>query len=646
MYVENSPFGSNAESDDSNQWEVSDADLKGEKDADSSEKKDKPKRNLFETAKEKDKREQAELDEKKPSIFEALLGKDESDEADKKDTENTIFGIPVNDDIEPLVEATPTTNTDVAERFEEIVDDKIESVDQELVGSGEPTRVSELLADVELLENVAEKLDEGQDPVKAIDNATEEILENPMTDPDIVEMRQPTPDSLNVDFDNEDDELDKNSTKTTVSPPVVPPTRSTPPPPPPSPPIPPTGAMPTFGANTPPPSFDTYQPSPNTAPVNDPELVPMNDSFNRDPNTGRVIASGLLGYMIGRRGGRKRAEAKMQPIISEQEKQLHDISIQLERSEELVKRSVVAETEAAAKASRLEDEAIKNKDSIINTEEVILRAETVEEERKDFEERERKLEATLEAEENEKKSMENTVRAEEEFSRREEELVEVLQQQREKEDAASTAAIESLQLSNRVETEEEKRQEQAKVAAQVEHTAQEKVRLSEAKRGIDARRMTLSRVLEIAEFIPMRNSLNLRQMYEAKRIDAVSLRRIVNEYLHGGNFEKALEQSLEAVELRSELKHEIKQDNSMYTHPEHTAHSVVDGLIAATRTQDTYTEAAISDSTQNTQPQPQQKSHSQSDDTSMLMSDSSAIIIGVVAGILITILLLLYFGSA
>lgn len=655
--MENSPFGSNAESDDSNQWEVSDADLQAEKD---DETKEKPKRNLFETAKERDKREKAESDKKKPSLFEALLGKNEiDDEENKKEKVENNFLQPVEtveaEEAEPLVEASPATDTAAAEQFEEIVDDKIESVDQEIVGSGEPTKVSELLADAELLETVAEKLDEGQDPVRAIENATDEMLENPL--PDATETEIPDFVEGVLEIEHEDNEPQVATTT-----PTTPPVRPTPPPPPPRnqpptppatppvvPPLPPSATPSPFGGPPVMQNFNLNVPpiTPNTAPIDNPDLVPMNDSFNRDPRTGRVLASGLLGYMIGRRGGRKRTEAKLKPVISKQEKQLEDLNAQLETSEELVRKTAAAEAEASAKKTQLEAEAASRKADIREAVPVELPAETIADERKEFEERERKLEAALDAEEKEKKlEKESVARAGELETQEAEEVLHILEKEREKEAVAMTAAVEKLQLSNRAETEEEKRQEKAKATAQVEETRQEKARLSETKRGFDARRMTLPRVLEVAEFIPLKNSMNLRQMYEAKRIDAVNLRRIVNEYMNGGNYERALEQSLEAVEIRSELKHEIKQDNSIYTQPGQTAHSVVDGLIAATKVLESTDAKAPTLSAAATQTQKQSQETNQDDDTSMVVSNSVAITIGIAAGILITILLLLYSSQA
>ncbi len=106
---------------------------------------------------------------------------------------------------------------------------------------------------------------------------------------------------------------------TTTPPPKTPPTQTSngagSPPTPPTPPISPTPPLPPLpphgGGNT------SQQPNvtPNTTPVVSPNV--LQDSQNeRTKRRGNPAASALLGYAIGRRGGRKRTERRLEPKIA------------------------------------------------------------------------------------------------------------------------------------------------------------------------------------------------------------------------------------------------------------------------------------------------------------------------------------------
>lgn len=101
---------------------------------------------------------------------------------------------------------------------------------------------------------------------------------------------------------------------------------STPPPgPPPSPPAsppprPPASPLGPLGGNVPPSTvmgraFNAPSLNPNTV------IVPGSSS-ERSKKVGAFLTGGILGYMIGRRGGRKRAERRLQPEISALENNL------------------------------------------------------------------------------------------------------------------------------------------------------------------------------------------------------------------------------------------------------------------------------------------------------------------------------------
>ncbi len=631
--MEQNPFQNNSESDD-NDWEVSPEDL--EMDDDSEEKESPKKRSLFETAKERTEREEEETEEKK-SIFEKLLTGDEEKDTEESTEDDPVEGGFLNPGVpeEPLVESMPATPEEVTSEFESVVEGRIEQVDSEIVQESEPTRVGELLAESSLLEDVVDKIDEGQDPVNAIENATEEALENPIPDAGVEEVVTETqapdaevysPDSiapvseapvLNPLEAAEDDE--STSTRLPTPPLVDPPS--------PMPPV-PTAA-----------ELHAYASTESSSMSTDEELEPMNDSYNRDPKTGKVIAAGIVGYALGRRGGRKRTEEKLQPVINQQERTIDDLTDQLDTSEEAVRKAAATQQENEKKLREQQEHATayQNDQEKIQEEIQAAHAETMKQEKAEFEEREKQLESELDQEVQLREEAERVATE----AQQEEEIVKLREQQ-----AAQQEFDEVAVVQNRADIEAEKRQEKAKTAAFAEQKAKEKARLQETKREIDANQLPLHKVLEIAEFIPMRGDMNLRQLYESRRIDAVNLRRVVNEFNRGGNFEKTLDTSLEAVELRSELKHEIKQDTSQYKTPEKAAHSVVDGIIAATggdpnivgqpSTSDATGTSALSAS--------DEPVIITTEEPGLVISNGTAIVLGILAGIVVVLLILLYSG--
>lgn len=92
-----------------------------------------------------------------------------------------------------------------------------------------------------------------------------------------------------------------------------------------------------------------YRPTP-AAPENTPSTilpatqaetiqVRNEDEPERSNKTGAFLLGGALGYMIGRRGGRKRTEAKLKPEISKLETEVNKTKAELSTQEALVKRA-------------------------------------------------------------------------------------------------------------------------------------------------------------------------------------------------------------------------------------------------------------------------------------------------------------------
>lgn len=106
----------------------------------------------------------------------------------------------------------------------------------------------------------------------------------------------------------------------------------TPPPPRrPNPPAPPTGGGP----------FLPPMPNPNAAPATPNVLQAAQETGNeRSKKTGSFLLGGIIGYMIGRRGGRKRAEKRLNPEIKELGNTLEATKKRLAARETELKQSV------------------------------------------------------------------------------------------------------------------------------------------------------------------------------------------------------------------------------------------------------------------------------------------------------------------
>lgn len=155
----------------------------------------------------------------------------------------------------------------------------------------------------------------------------------------------------------------------------------------------------------------------------------------------------------------------------------------------------------------------------------------------------------------------------------------------------------------------------------------------------DPRTMTVPELLDIADHIHLEKT-SLKELYEHGRIDAVNMRRVVLEYLNGGNrFEKVLRGSLEAVEMQRELRHEMKQDRSSFSQSGGTGN---DASNQPTKTSNDAQTVKRDDVEPNALLDASQKAVAQEQDERLMVSNSTAIVLGIVTGIAIMIMLLLY----
>ena len=153
--------------------------------------------------------------------------------------------------------------------------------------------------------------------------------------------------------------------------------------------------------------------------------------------------------------------------------------------------------------------------------------------------------------------------------------------------------------------------------------------------------MTMHELLEVADHIFLEKT-SVRELYEHHRIDAVNLRRVVLEYMNGGTrYEKVLRRSLEAVEMQRELRNEIRHDPSATFNAtdesaggNESASSTDQGRKDALTGADAHRQqySYMADSQQEKQPSDEQ----------LMISNGTAIVVGVLMGIAIMIVLFLY----
>jgi hypothetical protein len=133
----------------------------------------------------------------------------------------------------------------------------------------------------------------------------------------------------------------------------------------------------------------------------------------------------------------------------------------------------------------------------------------------------------------------------------------------------------------------------------------------------------------------------VRELYEHNRIDAVNLRRVVLEYMNGGTrYEKVLHRSLEAVEMQRELRNEIRHDPAATfsaTGAQGDAKAAEDNLLESVKQS-----VSQRDMYENTGLERTNRSEAKASEEQLMLSNGTAIVVGVLMGIAIMIVLFLY----
>lgn len=326
-------------------------------------------------------------------------------------------------------------------------------------------------------------------------------------------------------------------------------------------------------------------PAPNV--VNSPNIVPMNDTFYRDRKTGDLLLGGTLGYLMGRKRGRNSAEGRLEPEIDKLDKKVEVLKQKLEDSERRV-REEIAKAEQPENAPVNLEKNVEKPKSVDKIEANIenIAPVSVEAEQKIVESQEKQFEAQLQAMAD----------------------LEIANQSIPKVENGPVAVGDVLKSRTNQETETPETHK-------------------------DVRSMTMTELLEVAEHISLEKT-SLRELYERNRIDGVNLRRVIIEYMNGGGrYEQMLRGSLEAVEMQRELRGEIKRESDF------SGSGVVSdddasqtGNLSSNQQSGNAGNSNLKDNSSGSS-----SPVNTTQDENSLLSGANAVMLGIIAGIIVTI---------
>jgi len=300
--------------------------------------------------------------EKKKNFMDEIREKRDAKKVDKPET---------NKSIDP--EKTPSKK----ELAKEFLDHKAEDLKSEIENHTSLEQAVEAQADLALVEAISEKLDNPEKEVEpAIEAAYQELMEalddveedfaeedsrltdNKLSEGTIDEDNEPVdsavfsiPPVFSPPSTKQGGSNSNSSSRRSTPPPTQPPGR------PPVPPIPPAAAFP-------PPLNNNFNVTPSS---NNPE----DDQRRRVAS--KMIVAGAVGYMIGRRGGRKRAEAKARPEIKKRDETIINLKKDVEAKE--FKLREAANEKYVASKNIPEKPAVKIEQTVVRTPEHITEVE-------------------------------------------------------------------------------------------------------------------------------------------------------------------------------------------------------------------------------------------------------------------------------
>lgn len=304
-------------------------------DDDDDEVEEEPKtiRDYFEKQdKEKAEKEESETKEE-PDEAEKAEGAEEEQEADEESDAEQEDGAETDD------ESPEMTSEEEQIAAVEIIEERQDAVQNETAQSEMPEDQHETLAADTFLDNAKNEIENGQTVDEALEAAKAKTLEDlgieavgaeEEPEPELPETEEVSPGPVHISAAElpgsvEPAEAEEEPDSTLPPTPIA----STPPTPP-TPPVPPGGGAPGgpgfggpgFGGpgGPAPAGGNILPPTPSTAPE-----APGSTIEDRRGKGRYLLAGGLVGYLVGRRRGRIKTEAKLLPIQHKLEKEVEDL---------------------------------------------------------------------------------------------------------------------------------------------------------------------------------------------------------------------------------------------------------------------------------------------------------------------------------
>jgi hypothetical protein len=307
-------------------------------------------------------------EKRRPNILELLKNnsaeskKAEDTEKPPKTPENKVEKLsPAVEANDPEVEQEATLAPEEAVLVsEQIVSDRIDEVGVELDSAPEHSDAElEATAAAAFLDKIGAKLDNGEALEEdSMDQALAEVAED-LSLETLEEEPEPTQESdANEPLEGPETHTEENEDdgpSTSSVPPIVPPAT----PQPATSTVPHSGAGGTGGGGLPPnippagvPTPPTTPPSPSVAPRFNQAPTTQESSENSHSHSKYVLGGGIVGYLIGKRRGRIKSEAKLLPIQKKLEKNAEDLHGQLISKEEKLRKMVIANKQKLGRVDR------------------------------------------------------------------------------------------------------------------------------------------------------------------------------------------------------------------------------------------------------------------------------------------------------
>lgn len=459
-----------------------------------------------------------------------VRGKEEKDtEKDSKESK-TLFGSEKEKDKEKPEKVIEEADDETRELAQEFLDDENQQIEAAKVGAS-PDEMVELNSSQQLISAVKEKIEDPTVPVPSdVSQEAADVLKSIAETKDIEDAQTDSESAAETDDELGAEEIVEESEN--ITPPAATPTsRPVPLPAPPivvpAPGVPPPilHAAPTASRTTPTPSSgrSALPPLPGAAAGNlagNTYSAMSPERRTRDQRVGSMLAAGVVGYMLGRRGGRKKAEAELKPEINKQKKNIKELEKNVKEKEDLVAEAARKEYDKK-QAARFEKTTEKPKPG---------------------------AHEQLGEQKSPEATVEPTILDEEVKQKRQiEEREQVVQQQR-KQEQEEVIRIHRSESQEKQQIESDRRTPESKPEIE---------RAPETAKHLEM--LSTPALLMLAEKVKVLDT-NLRRLYETNQIDRRGVEEVMKEHLAGREIAPVLDKRLLGREVTQERAREYKHD--------------------------------------------------------------------------------------